>query len=225
MKNTKHTSRLLTAGLIFIKKVFTSCRINGERPEFAGEIPKQLNLRKEGIMNGIKIILLIAGFLFFAACGQSEPEVMPELDEVVTVLTEEEPAEETESDVSESEVSEENMPDDLGEIPAYVTIGGEEYSTALTELDLGGRELGDDDIQNLRYMLNLTWLGLLENQISDLTPIAGVVNLTRLSLNGNQISDIMPLAGLVNLEMLWLGDNPITDWSPVDHVELVGGRD
>ena len=167
-------------------------------------------------MNKVKIILLIAVFLFFAGCGRNEAEVTP-------------------PDVSESEVSEGNVQGGgvgqgtqvspgLSEIPAYVTIGGEEYSTALIELDLSRRELGDGDIQNLRHMVNLIDLNLSGNQISDLTPIAGLLNLTGLTLGENQISDITPLAGLVNLTGLWLSENQITDWSPVDHINVVDGR-
>jgi len=163
-------------------------------------------------MSASKIIFLIAVFLFFAGCGRSEPEVTSEPEEVAVSEKElTEPEEEPES--------EENEPaGDAGQgvqIPAYVTIDGEEYSTALTELDLSSRDLGNDDIQNLRYMVNLTELWLGENQISDITPITGLVNLTRLHLGRNQISDITPLAGLTNLEWLHLGENQISDIAPV----------
>ena len=140
----------------------------------------------------------------------------------------------------------------LGEIPAYVTIGGQEYSTALTWLSFGptwdgGPRLDDDNIQNLRYMVNLTRLSIVGQSISDITPLAGLVNLTNLDLSMTSVIDLTPLAGLVNLTSLDLWSVPgisdltplaglanlteltlegaqITDWSPVDHVERVHGR-
>ncbi|MCL2014698.1 MAG: leucine-rich repeat domain-containing protein [Defluviitaleaceae bacterium] len=45
-----------------------------------------------------------------------------------------------------------------------------------------------------------------------------------INLMQNQITDISPLAGLSNLEMVILSGNQITDWSPVDHVDNVIGR-
>jgi len=45
-----------------------------------------------------------------------------------------------------------------------------------------------------------------------------------LRLGDNQISDISPLAGLDNLITIELLENEITDWSPVSHVDDVHGR-
>jgi len=50
------------------------------------------------------------------------------------------------------------------------------------------------------------------------------MNLKTLWLAVNQISDISPLAGLMNLEFVNLEGNQITDWSPVAHVDEVSGR-
>ena len=52
-----------------------------------------------------------------------------------------------------------------------VTIAGEEYSTAETELDLSGKGLTDGDLVNLAQMTNLKSLNLEGNEeISDLSP-------------------------------------------------------
>ena len=103
-----------------------------------------------------------------------------------------------------------------------VTIGGEAYSTALTELDLGSKNLTDEEIEPLKEMVNLTRLDLRQNQLTDLSPLAGLTQLESLELRGNNLSDLTPLAGLTNLEELRLGgsgtglDNPgITDLSPL----------
>ena len=64
------------------------------------------------------------------------------------------------------------------EIPEYITIRGEQFSTELTELVLNEMNLTDEEIVPLRYMIHLTNLELFHNQISDLTPLAGMTNLT-----------------------------------------------
>jgi internalin A len=63
-------------------------------------------------------------------------------------------------------------------------------------------DLHDEDLYQLRYMPNLTWLDLSYNPITDLTPLAGLVNLRTLHMKGN----------------------PIRDWTPVSHVDVVLGR-
>jgi hypothetical protein len=57
---------------------------------------------------------------------------------------------------------------------------------------------------------NVTSLNLLNNQISDISPLAELTNLEWLNLGGNQISDISPLVGLVNLEQLFIHRNQIS---------------
>ena len=86
-----------------------------------------------------------------------------------------------------------------------VTIAGQEYSTDLTELDLGSMYLTDADIEPLQYMVNLRSLDLRQNQLTDLTPLAGLTQLESLELRGNNLSDLTPLAGLTNLKTLRLG--------------------
>ena len=52
-----------------------------------------------------------------------------------------------------------------------VTIAGQEYSTAETELDLSGQNLTDADLVSLEQMENLVSLNLEGNsEISDLSP-------------------------------------------------------
>ena len=99
--------------------------------------------------------------------------------------------------------------------PGYIKVGGELFNTELTELDLSGRNLSDEDIIPLRYMTNLTHLYLSFNQISDLTPLAELTNLLGLSLSYNQISDLTPLVDLRNLSMLVLDENQISDLAPL----------
>ena len=107
------------------------------------------------------------------------------------------------------------------EVPS-ITIQGTEYSTDLTELDLGSLYLTDADIEPLEYMVNLRSLDLRQNQLTDLTPLAGLTQLESLELWGNDLSDLTPLAGLTNLKTLRLGgsdsgvNNPnLQDLSPL----------
>ena len=85
-----------------------------------------------------------------------------------------------------------------------VTIAGQEYSTAETELDLSGQGLTDADLVNLGQMENLTRLNLKGNsEISDLTPLASLTKLEVLTLpNPSAIQDMSPLSGLTNLRTL-----------------------
>lgn len=104
----------------------------------------------------------------------------------------------------------------MADLPQFITIKGEEYSTDLTTLTLNSKGLVDDDIKDLKYMVNLTELHIYQNNITDITPLKGLTNLKVLSLFSNKISDLSPLAGLVSLDNLYLRANNISDISPLD---------
>ncbi len=106
----------------------------------------------------------------------------------------------------------------MADIPETITIKGVEYSTSLTSLTLNNMGLTNEDIADLKYMLNLTELHIYQNNISDLTPIMGLTNLQTLSLFKNNISDLTPIAGLTNLRTLYLRDNEIKDISPLKNL-------
>ena len=79
-------------------------------------------------------------------------------------------------------------------------------------------DLRDNQISNISPIAGLTELRELEinrNTISDISPVRGLTNLTLLVFKGNQISDISPIAGLINLQGLYISDNPISDISLV----------
>ncbi|MFR5601106.1 MAG: protein kinase domain-containing protein [Lachnospiraceae bacterium] len=103
------------------------------------------------------------------------------------------------------------------EVPS-ITIRGEEYSTELRELDLEGMGLDDSEIQDLKYMINLTYLNLRGNDITDLSPLSDLKQLRRLALpeGPSEISDLSPLSGMTQMENLDLPVNcPISDLSPL----------
>ena len=102
-------------------------------------------------------------------------------------------------------------------------LTGLEFATSLTRLNLGidkveGRYVNSNDISDLTPLAglaNLTWLTLTNTGVSDLTPLAGLTNLTRLSLGRNSVADLTPLAGLTNLTELWLWNNNLSDLTPL----------
>ena len=102
-------------------------------------------------------------------------------------------------------------------------LTGLEFATSLTRLHLGidkveGRYVNSNDISDLTPLAglaNLTWLTLTDTGVSDLTPLAALTNLTRLSLGDNSIVDLTPLAGLTSMITLELSDNSIADLTPL----------
>ncbi|MYE88624.1 leucine-rich repeat domain-containing protein [Candidatus Poribacteria bacterium] len=90
----------------------------------------------------------------------------------------------------------------------------------LTYLDLSGNRISN--INPLAGLSHLKTLHLLENKITDLRPLAGLVNLQKLDLQHNRIVDITSLKGLTQLEKLYLNGNQIVDLKPlVDNPGLV----
>ena len=76
----------------------------------------------------------------------------------------------------------------------------------------------EKDIRNLtglEHATNTATLYLFDNNISDISPVAGLMNLLELGLGGNTIADISPVAGLTNLTQLYLPGNPVADISVV----------
>ena len=101
-----------------------------------------------------------------------------------------------------------------------VLIGGEEYSTDLTRLDLREMNLNDSDLAGLAEMTNLEELDLRGNEISDLSPLSGLTNLRELRLSGDisgneDIQDLTPLKDLVHLKVLILPAQNIEDLTPL----------
>lgn len=94
-----------------------------------------------------------------------------------------------------------------------ISIEGAQYLNNLQGLDLYYNQISD--ISPLAGLTNLQVLYLYWNLISDISPLAGLTNLQELYLAYNQISDIGPLAGLTNLQDLRLPYNQISDIGPL----------
>lgn len=106
----------------------------------------------------------------------------------------------------------------MADLPETIMIQDTEYSTSLTSLTLNNMGLTDEDIAELKYMVNLTELHIYQNEISDLTPLKGLTGLKTLSLFKNNVTDLSPLAGLVALEDLYLRDNNVSDISALENL-------
>lgn len=112
---------------------------------------------------------------------------------------------------------------------AGATITAAEIAT----LDhIEGSDRGIQDLTGLEFAINATSLSLERNQISDLSPLAGLEKLNNLALSSNQISDLSPLSDLINLRHLSIYFNPeITDLSPLvdlknlQYIALIGNTE
>jgi hypothetical protein len=85
---------------------------------------------------------------------------------------------------------------------------------ALTSLPAESQ--GITDLTGLEYAPNLEKLWIRWNNISDLSPLAGLTNLEFLDAHANDlISDVSPLYGLVHLRTLILRYTEVSDISPL----------
>lgn len=90
--------------------------------------------------------------------------------------------------------------------PTYVTEAEAAAYNGL--LDCG--QSGVSSVEGLHFFTAVTVLYLLDNSISDLSPLAGLTNLTYLWIGYNSISDISPLSNLASLTSLLIGGNSIS---------------
>jgi internalin A len=70
-------------------------------------------------------------------------------------------------------------------------------------------------------MEQLTEAWLSDNNIADLTPLAGWKSIEYLHLSNNPITDITPLAHLSTLVQVHLVGCPVTTFAPVEEGEAV----
>lgn len=83
------------------------------------------------------------------------------------------------------------------------------YTPFLKTLTVGYQnELNLTPLENLHYIENLS---LLNDGISDISPLSGLATLKMLALGWNSISDVSPLFTLTELESLGLWNNQISD--------------
>ena len=81
--------------------------------------------------------------------------------------------------------------------------------------------LGDEvtDLSPLAGLKNLNELSFSETEVSDLTPLADMKNLKYLDFCLTEVSDLSPLAGLKNLQCLSLYSTPVSDLTPLSELK------
>lgn len=99
----------------------------------------------------------------------------------------------------------ENSGDD-GDV-TEISIGGLQFNTEVTELDLSGRSISD--ISALSACKKLRTLNISDNNIEDITPLMDIPALMSVDMSRNSISDIRPLMGLNTLQHIDAGYNNI----------------
>ncbi len=82
-----------------------------------------------------------------------------------------------------------------------------------------GRDLGIESLEGLQHCKAVMLLDLGDNQIADLTPIAGLSRLQSVTLANNKITDLSPVAKLEKMQLLDVSGNQIADLSPIAAME------
>ena len=93
--------------------------------------------------------------------------------------------------------------------PQTVSVTASEIAMLKGGLDARKSRLTDpiEDLTGLELATDLFRLNLSGNNISDITPLAGLTPI-ELDLSGNNVSDITPLTGMNTLNFLYLSGNP-----------------
>ena len=84
---------------------------------------------------------------------------------------------------------------------------------------------GIKSIKGLEYAVNLEKLKLNENEIKDISPLAGLKKLKYIEIQRNRIVDVTPLSGLTELVYLKLYNNLIEDVTPLAGLTKLKGLD
>jgi len=96
----------------------------------------------------------------------------------------------------------------------------------VSEMDLSYK--GIKSIENIgEYFLNLRYLDLSNNDISDISPISSLIKLEELNLSNNDISDISPLIANPNLQTgtkVNISNNPLSSKSVELYISILEGR-
>lgn len=96
-----------------------------------------------------------------------------------------------------------------------VILAGEPYDIKTTMLDLSGKRLRSDRLEDIGKLKELTSLKLNNNLITTLDFLKPLKNLASLDLSDNKITDLTPLSGMGSLRSLHLDNNEIKDFKPL----------
>ncbi len=110
---------------------------------------------------------------------------------------------------------------------AIRSLEGLQYATSLTDLDAGRDSYNSNEISDLSPLAglgNLTRLRLGWNSISDLSPLAELDKIWELYIPHNNVSGISPLSDLTALKKLNVESNPIDQTSIDSHIPALRAR-
>ena len=96
-------------------------------------------------------------------------------------------------------------------------LTGLQFATNMYRLHIGEGRRGNQvsDLSPIAGLVNLERLYLASNPISDISLLKGLTNLKGLVLEGTLVSDLSHVKGLTNLDSLWIGNTIISDLSPI----------
>ena len=97
--------------------------------------------------------------------------------------------------------------------PKEVVIAGESYPLSTTFIDLSNKGLYNADIENIKYLTNLTRAELSGNNLSNISVLESIKSLEEIDATDNNISDISFMKNLPKLKIVVMNNNPISDIS------------
>lgn len=101
-----------------------------------------------------------------------------------------------------------NISQVMGKGKGIKSLAGLEHCVAVQEIDLEDNEITDlSPLAGLKLVQSLT---LAHNKIESIAPLAELERLQYLELSSNSVSDLSPLAKMTNMRSLYLSDNKIT---------------
>lgn len=100
-----------------------------------------------------------------------------------------------------------------------VSVLGERLDLSTEVLVLDSRGLKNRDLEEVCQLYALNNLSLMDNELTDITPLSRLGGLDILNLSGNRIRDLSALSGLTDLRTLYLDGNPIEDFSPLNGLD------
>jgi Leucine-rich repeat (LRR) protein len=83
----------------------------------------------------------------------------------------------------------------------------------MEEFELSSADI--NDLDGIQFCVHAKNIDLSDNNIIDLSLLAGLRDIEELNLSYNKIGIIDELSNLTNLKNLYLADNPIDDISPL----------
>ena len=92
-------------------------------------------------------------------------------------------------------------------------LTGLQFATNLRRINISHNQVSD--ISPVAGLIELRELWITDNPVSDISPVKGLTNLTHLGFERCQVSDISPVRGLTNLTHLEFDESPVSDISPL----------